>query len=358
MDSLTQIVLGAAVGEACLGKKEGNKAPMWGAIAGTIPDLDVIGNIFWGEMDALIAHRGFSHSLLFCVLAAPLLGRLIHFLYKGRGATRRQWSYLAFWAFLTHTLLDCFTTWGTQLFYPFSNARIALNSIFVVDPFYTVPFLVCVLVVLFLKRENRWRRVWNIAGILISSFYLLLTLTNKMVVGEIFTMNLHDDGKSIEQYSTYPTPLNNILWYVVAKEYKTDRYFLGQYSLLSENQHVTFTEIKGDHNLIYPHRQDPAVQTLAWVSENQFAISQQGDQWFWHDLRFGSFELGIKDSLDLMNAGFTYELLPDADTTFVEIRRMEPFSQLPNEEGAWAFFRNEIWPGFWENLKGKPQGGP
>ena len=42
MDSLTQIVLGAAVGEATLGRKVGNKALLWGAIAGTIPDLDVV----------------------------------------------------------------------------------------------------------------------------------------------------------------------------------------------------------------------------------------------------------------------------------------------------------------------------
>ena len=34
MDAVTQIALGAAVGEATLGKKAGNKAVVWGAIAG------------------------------------------------------------------------------------------------------------------------------------------------------------------------------------------------------------------------------------------------------------------------------------------------------------------------------------
>ena len=46
MDSLTQIVLGAAVGEVVLGKKVGNKAMLYGAIAGTIPDLDVLTRYF------------------------------------------------------------------------------------------------------------------------------------------------------------------------------------------------------------------------------------------------------------------------------------------------------------------------
>ena len=66
MDSLTQIVLGASVGEAVLGKKVGNKAALYGAIAGTIPDLDVLAGYFVDEITAIEWHRGFSHSILFC----------------------------------------------------------------------------------------------------------------------------------------------------------------------------------------------------------------------------------------------------------------------------------------------------
>ena len=66
MDSVTQIALGAAVGEAVLGKKVGNKAVLWGAVAGTIPDLDVIPGYFMDTVARLDFHRGFSHSILFC----------------------------------------------------------------------------------------------------------------------------------------------------------------------------------------------------------------------------------------------------------------------------------------------------
>lgn len=65
MDSLTQIVLGAAVGEAVLGKKVGNKAMLYGAIAGTIPDLDVLARNFVDTVTATEWHRGFSHSIFF-----------------------------------------------------------------------------------------------------------------------------------------------------------------------------------------------------------------------------------------------------------------------------------------------------
>ena len=68
MDSLTQAVLGAAVAEATIGRKEGNKAILWGVIIGTIPDLDVIVARFFDPVRSLLVHRGFSHSILFILL--------------------------------------------------------------------------------------------------------------------------------------------------------------------------------------------------------------------------------------------------------------------------------------------------
>ena len=73
MDSLSQIVLGAAVGEAALGKRLGNRAMVWGAVAGTLPDMDVLGQYFLNELDNLAFHRGISHSILASVLGAVVL---------------------------------------------------------------------------------------------------------------------------------------------------------------------------------------------------------------------------------------------------------------------------------------------
>ena len=83
MDSLTQIVLGAAVGEATLGRRVGNRAILWGGIAGTLPDLDVLANLVTDPMSALVYHRAFTHSFAFALLAAPLLGLTVHRLYGG-----------------------------------------------------------------------------------------------------------------------------------------------------------------------------------------------------------------------------------------------------------------------------------
>lgn len=140
MDSLTQIVLGAAVGEAVLGRKVGNKAMLYGAIAGTIPDLDTFVGAFTDPVTAIEIHRGFSHSILFAVLFAPIFGFLISKIERKSSAGWQDWSKLMFWGLLTHPVLDAFTTWGTQLFWPL-EIRLAFKNIFVIDPLYTLPYL-------------------------------------------------------------------------------------------------------------------------------------------------------------------------------------------------------------------------
>src|SRR5690606_27263693 len=135
MDSITQIVLGAAVGEAVAGKKLGNKAMLWGAIAGTIPDLDIIANFWLDMVESISFHRSITHSFLFDFVVSPLLGYVLWRFYKKEEASYTQWTMLFFLGFVTHIILDSFTTWGTQLFWPFSNTGIAFYNVFVVDPF-------------------------------------------------------------------------------------------------------------------------------------------------------------------------------------------------------------------------------
>ena len=119
MDSLTQIVLGASIGEAVLGRKVGNKALLYGAIAGTIPDLDVFASYFTDTVTALSVHRGFTHSILFSILFAPIFGWMLSRFESHKSF--KDWSWLFFWAFITHPILDSYTTWGTQLFWPFES---------------------------------------------------------------------------------------------------------------------------------------------------------------------------------------------------------------------------------------------
>ena len=104
MDSLTQIVLGASIAEASLGKKIGNKAIVLGAIAGTIPDLDIITRFFVDDLSASVMHRGFSHSLIFPFLAAPILAWISKKIYsRYSDVSFKDWFKMFFFNFYFHS---------------------------------------------------------------------------------------------------------------------------------------------------------------------------------------------------------------------------------------------------------------
>lgn len=278
MDSLTQIVLGAACGELVLGKKIGNKALLFGAIGGTIPDLDVfIGRFLYSnEIQAMAFHRGFMHSILFAILAAFLFGWFTYKLYnsKKRKETTvlKDWVLLFFWAIFTHPLLDCFTPYGTQLFAPFTDYRVAFNTISVVDPLYTLPFLICMITVLFFNRTNLKRLKWTKAGIYMSSFYLLFTIGNKFYIDSVFKKSFEKANITYDRFSAQPSILNNILWYAVAET--KDKYYVTFYSLFDKSTTANkIISIEKNHDLV--DMNDKNLQTLAWFSNHYFTVSKK-----------------------------------------------------------------------------------
>src|SRR5690606_4992466 len=144
MDSITQAVLGASLQGALLGRWQGRKALLYGALLGTLPDLDVV--IDYGDAVAnMTYHRGFSHSLLVLGILSVVLAWLVR-----RFRPHPDYSALRLWFCIwliltTHVLLDAFTTYGTQLFWPLTTPPVAISSIFIIDPLYTLPLLLAVL---------------------------------------------------------------------------------------------------------------------------------------------------------------------------------------------------------------------
>uniref|UniRef100_UPI00261C42CA metal-dependent hydrolase n=1 Tax=Winogradskyella sp. TaxID=1883156 RepID=UPI00261C42CA len=290
MDSLTQIVLGAACGEAVLGKKIGNKALLFGAVGGTIPDLDTfVGALLYNnEIDAMLFHRGFMHSILFSVLGAFLFGWLTHKLYntgKRLNTTfRSDWIKLFFWSLFTHVILDSFTPYGTQLFAPFSDYRVAFNSIAVADPLYTVPFLICIIILMFYNRTKIRRRFWLKIGIGISSTYMLFTILNKSYIDSVFEKTLIDKGINHSRFSTQPAILNNILWYGIAES--NEAYHIGFYSLFDTTD--KFSDWKTIPKIRDLSKDDfNDLKGLAWFSNDYYNIESLDNGDYLHkDLRY------------------------------------------------------------------------
>ncbi|TXE11593.1 metal-dependent hydrolase [Seonamhaeicola algicola] len=283
MDSLTQIVLGAAVGEAVLGKKIGNKALFYGAIGGTIPDLDVLIGNFTDTITAIELHRGFSHSIVFCVLMAPVLGWLVNSIERKHNLGWQPWAKLFFWCLFTHPLLDAFTTWGTQLFWPFKT-KLAFNTIFVIDPLYTLPFLTCCIGLMFCKRNSKLRKRLNTIGLTLSTNYLLVALVLKFVAHEKIEDELNKQGIAYTAISTRPAPLNTVLWN--ANIDTDDNYLITDYSFF-DSQPLTFKKYPKNRQLSIAITKHLNVQRLITISEGWYIIEQKKEQWYFNDLRFG-----------------------------------------------------------------------
>lgn len=315
MDSLTQIVLGASVGEVVLGKKVGNKAILWGAIAGTLPDLDVLLRYFTDEISSTQMHRGFSHSIVFAVLIAPLLGwiaKKIHF--KLKEVSFKDWTKLFFWTTVTHPLLDAHTTWGTQFFWPF-NYRLAYQNIFVVDPLYTLPFLMFLIIVMTLKKDNPKRSKFNTIGLSLSSTYLLLTLIFKWISFQEFKEGLENQEIEYVEIDTKPSPLNSILW---SSLIETDKGYRTAYYSLFDKQEITYSkEFLKNHHLLEPYLEQKVIKQLIDISAGWYRIEEKNGKLLFWDLRFG--QMGM----DVNNASFLwyYELNIEENGNMSAIKR-------------------------------------
>lgn len=291
MDSLTQLSLGAVVGESLIGRKAGHKAWLWGAFLGTLPDLDVIAYAFMDIVPFTEFHRGPSHSITLHIPLAILFAYLLPYLHPQTRLSRFQWGSFAFLVLFTHALLDCFTTWGTKLFWPFGG-RIAWETIFVIDPIYTLGLLIPLVgaIILHRKEQKRWR--WIRTALLISSTYLLLTVLIKGYVNETFKHALHQEAMAqkdlkVESFRTHPTPMNSLLWSSIARTGDGD-YLLAYHSILAPARPIEFRRIDGEHELLEELRSFEKVRSLIEISQGFYSVEKDKDGGYrFYDLRFG-----------------------------------------------------------------------
>jgi inner membrane protein len=286
MDSLTQAVLGAGVAEVTLGRKLGNKALLTGAVIGTIPDLDVLFTGFYSEADGLLVHRGFSHSLVFALLLSPLLALLLGRIFRKTQVSFRKWWLMAFLVLVTHPVLDMLTGYGTGFFEPLSGARIEINSIAIIDVFYTLPFLTILIVLMFYGRDTVVRRKLGIWAISVTSAYLLLTLVHKPLIHQQFRQSLESQELDYHRLRTSPMPLTNFLWMGIAES--EAGYYMGLYSIFDRKNTIAFQYIPRNEHLISDYMENHSLRQLKRFSKGYYSVSRSGsDSLIFNDLRFG-----------------------------------------------------------------------
>lgn len=284
MDSLTQLALGAAVGEAAAGRQIGRRALVWGAICGTLPDLDVFVPLGDAVRD-FTYHRSASHSLFVLALVTPLVAWLILKLHPDTKAHRRRWLALVYLVFATHVLLDSFTVYGTQIFWPLWTTPMTWSTIFIIDPMYSLPLLIGIIAALVTGRRAKWGYTTNAAGLALSTAYLLWTLGAKGHVESVANAALEEQGISTQKVLTTPTPFNSVLWRILAVD--DGHYYEGFYSLLDDSNAVEFTRLSRSLSLIEPLKQTWPVQRLAWFTKDFYAAEREAGDIVIKDLRMG-----------------------------------------------------------------------
>ena len=283
MDSLSQIALGAAVGVATMGRRSAVwKAALWGAVAGTLPDLDVL--IDHGDpIRNMVLHRAETHSLfwltLFSLPFAAAVARL-----HGQWPLWRRW-WLALWlALVTHPLLDAMTVYGTQLALPFSSHPFGVGSVFIIDPLYTLPLLVGAGWALATRGGGRGLAA-NVCGLVLSTAYLAWSVAAQAQVEQIARGSLEASGIAAERVLVTPTPFNSVLWRVVAVA--GDSYHEGFYSLLDAQPRIAFDRFPRGAALAAELGAIEGVQRLAAFSHGFFKLHQDGSRVLLSDLRMG-----------------------------------------------------------------------
>jgi len=285
MDSLTHLALGACMGEAFAGKTVGKKAMLWGAMAQSIPDIDFVAAGWMNTSSNLLAHRGFTHSLLFCAIITPLFALLAEYWHRPHNISLRKWILFFGGVIFIHIFIDAFNNYGVGWFEPFSHRRISFNAIYVADPFFSIwPGIACIALI-YLRSRTPQRNKWLRIGLGLSTLYLLYCLTNKARINSDVKDILQKQQISYTRYFTTPAPLQNWLWYVVAGN--DSGYHVGFRSLFDSKKEMTFQYFPRNTFLLAPVDDHEDLQQLIRFSQQFYTVEKWSDTLVFNDLRFG-----------------------------------------------------------------------
>ena len=333
MDSITHLVTGALIGEVMLGKQLGKKAMLWGAIAGSLPDIDSIMYLFTDDVDSLVLHRGFTHSLIAVLLVSPILAWFFNRKYPDVG-----WGFFSLFFIIEltiHDFLDTATIYGTGLFEPISSYRYSWDNIFVLDPLFTLPILIAFIYLWVSKTSGPNRRVIAMIGLTTGLVYMGMTFMNKNTVEQVFKSSLEREKIIYTDHFTAPVILNNFLWHAVAKT--EDGYYIGHYSMFDHERSMELFYVPRNNELLGNLNSDEKVKKLKHFSKGFYCVSENEDGTWFNDMRFGQVD-GWND--EYAQYAFSFNLEAGADNSTVVQR------------GRIEFSKREALRSLWDRIKG------
>jgi inner membrane protein len=255
-----------------------------GAFANSIPDIDFVATFFLDTDRDLLAHRGFTHSILFAALATVLLAFIFERWFHRR--TIHLWNWILFFSIeiLLHIFIDAFNNYGTGWFEPFSHQRISFNTVFVADPLFSIWIGIGLLGIVLCRTYQR-RRIWASLGLALSSIYLMYCIWNKNTIEHDVQAALRARGIQYNSHLTTPTPLNNWLWFTAVG---TDSgFYVGYRSVFDTKKGMDLLFFPKNDYLLDSIRQRADVQNLLRFSQGFYTVQHWNDTLVFNDLRFG-----------------------------------------------------------------------
>ena len=206
MDPITQGTVGAAFAQSTANKNNILRVGVIGFLAGLAPDLDVLIRSSNDPILFLEYHRQFSHSLFFIPFGSLIVALLIFPLVK-KSMSLKTVYIASFLGYATHGLLDACTSYGTQLFWPFSNERVTWNNISIVDPLFTIPMLILVGTAIKTRK-----RLFSFFAIGWAAFYLSLGFVQYERALSAANELAESRGHNPQRLTLKPSFGNLILW--------------------------------------------------------------------------------------------------------------------------------------------------
>lgn len=267
-----------------MGRRYGRKALIAGAALGTLPDLDVL--IDYGDPIAqMINHRGFSHSLFVLTGLAFFLAWLAKRFRLHRDGQDYGRLLLTIWLILfTHPLLDAFTSYGTQLWWPLRPTPASWSSIFIIDPFYTLPLLVGVLVALVVGPSPAVSRALGVL-LLVGVGYLGASQAAKHWAEGRVTALLAEQGRQPVALFSVPQPFNIVLWRVVAR--MDDGTYVEAVTGMLDDRPPEFIEFPSNDELGQALQPRDSLEGLHWFTGGWLRYDDIDGQLVASDLRMG-----------------------------------------------------------------------
>jgi len=286
LDSLTHIAIGACIGEVVLHKQLGKRALLWGILAQSIPDIDFIAALWLNTSENLLAHRGFTHSILFAIVISIAMSLAADHWHRPHNIRFSKFILFFTAQVFIHIILDSFNSYGVGWFEPFNHLRISFNILFVADPFFSIAPGIAAAVLLILKNHKRLQRLyWMRIGLIIPALYLCYAFYNKSAIDKDVRKAFIEQKISYASYFTTPTPLNNWLWYIVAAN--DSGYNIGYRSVFDSKPTIDFVFFPRNKELLKPVIDHEDAQRLLRFAKGFYTVEKWNDTLVFNDLRFG-----------------------------------------------------------------------